>query len=86
MVLVDDYKRMTAIRFLKKKSEAFKNFKIYKEMVENETDLKIKCLRSNNGGEFTSNQFTYFYGEHGIKRKFSAARTLQQNGVIERKN
>jgi hypothetical protein len=49
MLLVDDYKRMTAVFFLKNKSEAFENFKIYKEMVENEMDSKIKCLRSDNG-------------------------------------
>jgi transposase InsO family protein len=27
-----------------------------------------------------------FCEEHGIKRQFSAARTPQQNGVVERKN
>jgi hypothetical protein len=35
MLLVDDYTRMTAVFFLKNKSEDFENFKIYKEMVEN---------------------------------------------------
>jgi hypothetical protein len=54
MLLIDDYTRMTAVCFLKKKSEAFKHFRIFKEMVENEMDLRIKCLRSDNGGEFTS--------------------------------
>jgi hypothetical protein len=49
MLLIDDYTRMTAVCFLKKKSEAFECFRIFKEMVENETDLKIKCLRSDNG-------------------------------------
>jgi hypothetical protein len=87
MLLVDDYTRMTAsLIFLKKKSEAFKKFKTYKEMVETETELKIKCLRSDNGGEFTSKEFMEFCSEHGIKRKFSVARTPQQNGVVERKN
>jgi hypothetical protein len=37
MLLVDDYTRMTAFFFLRKKSEAFEHFKIYKEMVETET-------------------------------------------------
>jgi transposase InsO family protein len=55
-------------------------------MVENETELKIKCLRSENGGEFTSKEFMDFCSEHGIKRKFSVARTPQQNGVVKRKN
>jgi transposase InsO family protein len=55
-------------------------------MVENEIDSKIKCLRYDNGGEFTSKEFMYYYINHGIKRQFSVARTLQQNGVVERKN
>jgi transposase InsO family protein len=72
--------------FLRKKSESFENFKMYKEMVENEIDSKIKCLRSDNGGEFNSKEFMEFCSEHGIKRKLSIAMTPQQNGVIKRKN
>jgi transposase InsO family protein len=86
MLLVDDYTRMTAVFFLKNKSEAFENFKIYKEMVENEMDSKIKCLRYDNGGEFTSKEFMDYCNSHGIKRQFFVARTPQQNGVVERKN
>jgi hypothetical protein len=67
MLLVDDYTRMTAVCFLGNKSEAFENFKVYKEMVENEMDSKIKCLRSNNGGEFTSKEFMDYCSRHGIK-------------------
>ena len=55
-------------------------------MVENETHMKSKCLRSNNGGEFTSNGFDEFCEKHGIKRQFSATKTPQQNGVVEMKN
>jgi transposase InsO family protein len=86
MLLVDDYTKMIAVCFLKKKSEAFKNFKIYKEMVENKMDSKIKCLSSDNGGDFTSKEFMDYCSNHGIKRQFFVARTPQQNGVIERKN
>ena len=57
MLMIDDYTRITVISFLKKKFEAFECFKIYKELVESETDLKIKCLRSDNGEEFTSKLF-----------------------------
>jgi transposase InsO family protein len=77
---------MTWVAFLKKNSEAFDKFKVFKEMVENETNLKIKCLRSYNGGEFTSNDFEKFCEKHRIKRQFSTARTPQQNGVVARKN
>jgi transposase InsO family protein len=86
MLLVDDYTRMTAVFFLKNKSEAFENFKIYKEIVENEMDSRIKCLRSDNGGEFTSKEFMDYCNNHGIKRQFYVARTPQQNRVVERKN
>jgi transposase InsO family protein len=85
MLLVDDYTRMTIVCFLNK-SEAFENFNIYKEMVENEMDSRIKCLRSDNGEDFTPKEFMDYCSSHGIKKKFSVARTPQQNGVVERKN
>jgi hypothetical protein len=48
---------MTWVAFLKNKSKAFENFKAFKDLVDNEIELKIKCLRSDNGGEFMSNEF-----------------------------
>jgi transposase InsO family protein len=75
MLIVDDYTRMVAVFFLRNKSKAFENFKVYKEMVENEMDSKIKCLISNNGGEFTSKEFMDYCSRHGIKRQFFVART-----------
>jgi transposase InsO family protein len=86
MLLVDDYTRMTVVCFLKNKSEDFENFKIYKKMVENEMDSRIKCLIYNNGGEFTSKEFMDYCSSHGIKIQFFIARTPEQNGVVERKN
>ena len=86
MFPIDDYTRITWETFLKEKSEAFEKFKIFKAMVENEINQKIKCLRSGNGGEFTSNEFNDFCEIHGIKIQFSATKTPQQNLVVERKN
>lgn len=45
MLMIGDYIKMKTICFPKKKYEAFVFFKIYKEMAENESDLKIKYLR-----------------------------------------
>ena len=42
---------------IKRKYKTFEQFKAFKAFVENETDLKIKCLRSDRGGEFISNEF-----------------------------
>jgi hypothetical protein len=67
MLLIDDYTRMTWVTFLKEKYEAFEKFKAFKALVENEIDLKIKCLRSDRGGEFTSYELDEFSENHGIK-------------------
>ena len=48
--------------------------------------MHIKCLRSDGGGEYFSNEFSRFLYEHGIKRQFTCRYTPQQNGVVERKN
>ena len=77
---------MTWVAFLKEKSEAFDKFKIFKNRVENESRMKIKYLRSDRGGEFTSNEFNIFCEENGIKRQLSAPRTPEQNGIVERRN
>ena len=57
MSFIDDYTRMTWVAFLKRKSKVFMKSKSFKALVENETTLKIKCIRSDNGGEFTSKEF-----------------------------
>ena len=62
---------MVWVTFLKHKSEDFDCFKIFKKMVERETDLKLKCLRSDRGGEFTSQEFIEYCDKHGIKRQYS---------------
>lgn len=54
MLFIDDFTRMCWVFFLKEKSEAFQKFKAFKILVENEIGKKLKCLRSDNGGEFTS--------------------------------
>lgn len=77
---------MMTVIFLKVKSNAFKMFKWYKERVEKEIGMKLKCLRSNRGGQFMSNEFTNFCIEHGIKGEVSAPRIPQQNCIVERRN
>jgi len=85
-VIVDDYSRFTWTFFLTLKSEAFKAFKKFEKLVQNEKDLKIKILRSDHGGEFKNESFEKFCDENGILHNFSRPRTPQQNGVVERKN
>lgn len=86
MLLIDDYSRMTWVTFLREKSEALEKFKKFKVMVENEIDRRMKCLRSDRGGEFTYEKFNTFCENHGIRRLLSTPITPQQNGIVERMN
>ena len=61
--------------YLKEKSKAFQVFKWYLARVEKETCKILKCLRSNKGGAFTSNEFELFCNGRGISKKTSTPRT-----------
>ena len=54
---INYFYRMMWIYFLKKKSEVFEMFLEFKSLVENQTDKKIKVLRSDNGGELCGKEF-----------------------------
>jgi hypothetical protein len=61
-------------------------FKHFKATVENQLSKHIKFLRTDCGGEYTSNAFTDFCSTHGITHQFSCPHTPQQNGTVERKH
>nr|GEU44950.1 hypothetical protein [Tanacetum cinerariifolium] len=44
------------------------------------------CVRTDNGTEFKNKTLARFFDEVGITQQFSAARTPQHNGVVERRN
>ena len=77
---------MCWIYFIILKSEVFDVFKQFKALVENQCNLSIQALRSDNGGEYTSSQFVEFCSSTGIERKLTLPYTPQQNGMSERKN
>ena len=61
----------------------FNKFKEYKALVENQTDRKINILRSDNGGEFTSDEFKELCRVSRIKKELSNTYNPQQNGVVK---
>ena len=68
---IDDFSRKTWIYFLKNNSEVFGKFKELKALIENHLERRIKTLRLDNGGEYTSKEFEAFYKEAGIKSKLT---------------
>ena len=44
ILFIDDFSRMCWIGLIKHKDEAFEKFQIFKALVENELDLKFKCV------------------------------------------
>nr|GEX85959.1 retrovirus-related Pol polyprotein from transposon TNT 1-94 [Tanacetum cinerariifolium] len=51
-----------------------------------EMRMKLRMLRTDRGGEFTSNEFTKYCKENRIARQLLAPYSPQQNGVVERRN
>uniref|UniRef100_A0A2N9I242 Integrase catalytic domain-containing protein n=1 Tax=Fagus sylvatica TaxID=28930 RepID=A0A2N9I242_FAGSY len=58
----------------------------FQAMVHTQFSLPIKTIRTDCGGEFTSNQFNQFCASKGMIHQVSCPHTPQQNGVAERKH
>ena len=55
-------------------------------MAKAKKEVKIKCVRSDQGGEFTSEEIILFCDKSGIMKQLIVPYTPQQNGIVERKN
>nr|GEV39557.1 putative ribonuclease H-like domain-containing protein [Tanacetum cinerariifolium] len=86
LVITDDYSRFTWVFFLATKDETSPILKTFITVLENQLSLKVEVIRSDNRTEFKNNDLNQFCRMKGIKREFSVPRTLQQNGIAERKN
>ena len=86
LVVIDDFSRFTWVSFLAHMNKAFSSFIKLLQIITNEKNTTIVLIRSDHGGEFENQRFEEFCNENGIGHNFSAPRTPQQNGVVERKN
>ncbi|KAJ9557228.1 hypothetical protein OSB04_011842 [Centaurea solstitialis] len=86
LVLVDEYSRYTWLEFLRAKSDAADLIIAFIKRIQVLLGRQVKKLRSDNGTKFRNVKLRFFLEEVGISHNFSAVRTPQQNGVVERKN
>jgi transposase InsO family protein len=83
---IDDFSRRCWVYPIRRKADVLAASKTFKARVELEYEKKIKCLRTDNGGEYTSDEFDNFCQYKGIERQHTTAYTPHQNGVAERMN
>nr|GEU38057.1 putative ribonuclease H-like domain-containing protein [Tanacetum cinerariifolium] len=86
LVITDDYSRCCWVFFLEHKDVTYPILKDFINLVENQLNKKVKAIRCDNGIEFKNVYMIELCEPKGIKREYNNARTLQQNGVAERKN
>ena len=86
MTFTDEKTHYSWVYFLKTKDQAFDRFQEWKAMVEKVSGKKLKTLRSDNGGEYTSKMFEAYLKSEGIRHEQTIPKTPQQNGVAERLN
>ena len=84
--LIDDESRFVWVYTLKHKSEVFEKFTEWKSMVEKSSGTKVKVLRTDNGGEYTSKEFEQYLKKQGPQHGLTVPKTPQQSGVAERMN
>uniref|UniRef100_A0A2N9FFW3 Integrase catalytic domain-containing protein n=1 Tax=Fagus sylvatica TaxID=28930 RepID=A0A2N9FFW3_FAGSY len=86
VTFIDDASRKVWVYVLKTKDQVFQLFKKFHAMVEREKGKSLKCLRTDNGGEYTSNEFENYCSEYDIRHEKTVPGTPQHNGVAERIN
>ena len=74
------------LSLLSRKDEAPAAIKRWQAGVEVETGVKLRVLRTDRGGEFTSTEFGEYCADRGVRRHLTAPYSPQQNGVVERRN
>ena len=83
ITFIDDYSKCCVVYFLKSKSEVSEKFKQFEMRVSNDCSQKINSLRSDNGGEYFSQEFESYLKSKGIHHELTVPHSPEQNGVAE---
>ena len=85
VTFIDDHSRKTWIYFLKTKEskEVLNKFKEFKAQVENLSKTRIKILRSDNGGEYTSTEFDNFWKKKELRGSYELPTILNKMGLLK---
>jgi hypothetical protein len=78
---IDDCSKKLWLYLIKRKADVFDVFRKFKLMVEKQSGCKLKVLRTDGGGEYTSREFGAFCEQEGIIHEVVAPYTPQHNGI-----
>ncbi|KAL6327081.1 hypothetical protein AAG906_013828 [Vitis piasezkii] len=84
-LLFDDHSRKIWVYTLKTKDQVLEVFKQFHALVERQSSEKLKCIRTDNVGEY-SGPFDEYCRQHGIRHQKTPPKTPQLNGLAERMN
>ena len=71
LTFLDEFSRYCWVYFLKNKSEVLGLFKVFKDLVENQSGRRLKILRSDNDGEYVKYEFIQYCEVSGIYMQHS---------------
>jgi len=83
ITFIDDHTRKLWLYPIRLKSDAFKKFREFKALVELQTGLRIKVIRTDGGGEYISFEFETYLVNCGIIHEKTAPHSPEQNGLAE---
>ena len=83
---MDNYTCFTQLYLQKAKSDTFDSYQAYEAWLSTQFSAKIKCLRSDRGGEYLSAEFTNYLKSKGTECRVTVHDTPKHNGVAERLN
>ncbi|CAI7816002.1 unnamed protein product [Closterium sp. NIES-54] len=87
LTIVDVYTCMTWVYVLSKKSDVAETVKTdWLPMVERQQDQLVKGIRTDQGGEFLSKEFSLWLKKNGIRHSLTMPYSPAMNGIAERAN
>ena len=82
----DDHSRYTSVFFLCNKDEASNYHNIFEAWLSMQHNIQIKCLNSDRGGKFISDEFSDDLKKARMTRRLTIHDTPEHNGISERGN
>ena len=74
VTFIDDYSRKLWVYALQRKDQVLEKFKEFHAMVERQSGKKLKCIHSDNGGEYRG-PFDVYCMQHGIRHEKTPPKT-----------